>query len=166
MEGTRPLLVEIQALVAETSLATPRRAVVGWDSSRLAMILAVLDSHCGLGLSKHDVYLNVAGGLKIHEPGADMAVAAALISSITQKPLPKGTIIFGEIALSGSTRNPSQSAARLKEAEKLGFTQAIIANQNQKESKSAKKNLEKTTFKVEEVDHLMALVAKLAVNMA
>ncbi|MCJ8322692.1 MAG: DNA repair protein RadA [Rhizobiales bacterium] len=175
MEGTRPLLVEIQALVAETSLATPRRAVVGWDSSRLAMILAVLDAHCGLGLSKHDVYLNVAGGLKIKEPAADMAVAAALISSISQKPLPKGTIIFGEIALSGATRNPSQSAARLKEAEKLGFSQAIIANLHQKKPKNEQKgakngqktaeNEQKMGLKVAEVNHLMDLVAKLAANM-
>ncbi len=169
MEGTRPLLVEIQALVAETSLATPRRAVVGWENSRLAMILAVLDSHCGLGLSKHDVYLNVAGGLKIHEPGADMAVAAALISSITQRPLPKGSIFFGEIALSGATRNPSQSSARLKEAEKLGFERAIIANLNQKKAQKKAKSQNQLTnnskFVVEEVDHLMALVAKLAANM-
>ncbi|MBL1422241.1 MAG: DNA repair protein RadA [Alphaproteobacteria bacterium] len=176
MEGTRPLLVEIQALVAETSLATPRRAVVGWDNSRLAMILAVLDAHCGLGLAKHDVYLNVAGGLKIKEPAADMAVAAALISSISQKPLPKGTIIFGEIALSGATRNPSQSAARLKEAEKLGFNRAIIANLNQKQAKKGAKtgekgvktaeNEAKNTLKIEEVDHLVSLVAKLAADMA
>ena len=88
IEGTRPLLVEIQALVAPTSLGTPRRAVVGWDPSRLSMVLAVLEAHCGVKLGGHDVYLNVAGGLRIQEPAADLAAAAALVSSLAGAPLP------------------------------------------------------------------------------
>jgi DNA repair protein RadA/Sms len=126
MEGTRPLLMEIQALVAPASYGSPRRAVVGWDAGRLAMVLAVLDTHAGLGLSGRDVYLNVAGGLKVSEPAADLAVAAALISSFTGKPLPKDCVVFGEIALSGDVRPASQSEARLKEAAKLGFTRAML----------------------------------------
>lgn len=126
LEGTRPLLVEIQALVAPTSYGTPRRAVVGWDSSRLAMILAVLDARAGLGASGHDVYLNVAGGLEIGEPAADLAAAAALASSLSGRALPKGSVFFGEIALSGDVRPAPQAELRLKEAAKLGFTTAIV----------------------------------------
>jgi DNA repair protein RadA/Sms len=126
IEGTRPLLSEIQALVAPSSYGSPRRAVVGWDSGRLAMILAVLDARAGLGISSHDIYLNVAGGLKIAEPAADLAAAAALISSLTGKPLPKDCVMFGEIALSGDVRPAAQAEARLKEAAKLGFTRALV----------------------------------------
>jgi DNA repair protein RadA/Sms len=125
IEGTRPLLVEIQALVAPTTLGTPRRAVVGWDPNRLSMVLAVLEAHCGVRLSGHDVYLNVAGGLRIQEPAADIAAAAALVSSLTHAPLPATAIYFGEISLSGAVRPVPQSAARLREAQKLGFTRAI-----------------------------------------
>ncbi|MEL6744576.1 MAG: DNA repair protein RadA [Pseudomonadota bacterium] len=127
MEGKRPVLVEIQALVAPSSLGTPRRAVVGWDSSRLAMILAVLEAHCGVRLGGHDVYLNVAGGYRISEPAADLAVAAALVSSLANKPLPDNSVYFGEVSLSGNLRQVSQAAGRLKEAGKLGFDQATFA---------------------------------------
>lgn len=126
MEGTRPVLVEIQALVAPSSLATPRRAVVGWDNSRLAMVLAVLEAHCGVRLGQHDVYLNVAGGYRIMEPAADLAVSAALISSLAGVALPVQSVYFGEISLSGATRPVSHASARLKEAEKLGFGRAIL----------------------------------------
>jgi DNA repair protein RadA/Sms len=126
IEGTRPLLVEIQALAAPTSLGTPRRAVVGWDASRLAMVLAVLEAHCGVRLSGHDVYLNVAGGLRIQEPAADLAVAAALVSSLAHAPLPADAVYFGEISLSGAVRPVSQTAIRLKEATKLGFDRAFV----------------------------------------
>src|SRR5215211_4020952 len=125
MEGTRPLLVEIQALVAPTSLGTPRRAVVGWDQSRLSMVLAVLEAHGGLRLGMHDVYLNVAGGLRITEPAADLAAAAALVSSLSGARLSPDTVFFGEISLSGSVRPVAQAQARLKEAAKLGFASAI-----------------------------------------
>jgi len=126
IEGTRPLLVEIQALVAPTSLGTPRRAVVGWDPSRLSMVLAVLEAHCGVRLSGHDVYLNVAGGLRIQEPAADVAAAAALVSSLAHAPLPADAVYFGEVSLSGAVRPVAQTAARLKEAQKLGFGRAIV----------------------------------------
>ncbi len=126
MEGTRPVLVEIQALAARSSLATPRRTVVGWDSNRLAMVMAVLDSRCDLGVSGNDVYLNVAGGLRIAEPAADLAVAAALISSLTNVAVPAESVLFGEISLSGEIRPVSQADLRLKEAAKLGFQRALV----------------------------------------
>jgi DNA repair protein RadA/Sms len=126
VEGTRPVLVELQALVAPTSLGTPRRAVVGWDPSRLSMVLAVLEAHCGVKLSGHDVYLNVAGGLRIQEPAADLAAAAALVSSLTNAPLPADAVYFGEVSLSGAVRPVSQTPARLKEAAKLGFARAVL----------------------------------------
>lgn len=124
LEGTRPVLVEIQALVAPSSMATPRRAVVGWDSARLAMVLAVLEARCGIAFSGRDVYLSVAGGLRISEPAADLAAAAALLSSLADMPLPPETVILGEIGLSGEIRPVNQSDVRLNEAAKLGFTGA------------------------------------------
>jgi len=126
LEGTRPLLVEIQALVAPAGFGTPRRAVVGWDTGRLAMILAVLDARGGLGIGSSDVYLNVAGGLKVNEPAADAAVAAALVSSFVGQPLPKESVFFGEISLSGDVRVAPQAELRMKEAAKLGFSTAIV----------------------------------------
>ena len=126
IEGTRPVLVELQALVAPTALGTPRRAVVGWDQNRLSMMLAVLEAHCGVKLSGHDVYLNVAGGLRVQEPAADLAAAAALVSSLTNAPLPTDAVYFGEISLSGAVRPVAQTTARLKEAAKLGFGLAVL----------------------------------------
>ena len=126
IEGSRPVLVEIEALVAPSSLASPRRNVVGWDSSRLAMLTAVLEARCGVPLSGRDIFLNVAGGLKIHETAADLAVAAALISSVTGHPAPKRTVFFGEVALSAELRQVAQAEARLKEAAKLGFENAVM----------------------------------------
>jgi DNA repair protein RadA/Sms len=126
IEGTRPLLVEVQALVAEPGYGTPRRAVVGWDAGRLAMILAVLDSRGGVGVSTRDVYLNVAGGLKVGEPAADLAAAAALVSSFANVALPRDTVYFGEISLTGDIRPAPQAELRLKEAAKLGFTNAVV----------------------------------------
>jgi DNA repair protein RadA/Sms len=126
IEGTRPLLVEIQALVAPSALATPRRAVVGWDSGRLAMIIAVLEARCGVTLAGNDVYLNVAGGLRIAEPAADLAVATALLSAVVDRPAPAQAVIFGEIGLSGEVRQVGQTDLRLKEAAKLGFVEAIM----------------------------------------
>ena len=126
MEGSRPVLVEIEALVAPSPLATPRRNVVGWDSSRLAMLTAVLEARCGVPFSGRDIFLNVAGGLKIHETAADLAVAAALISSVTGRPTPKRTVFFGEVALSAELRQVAQAEARLKESAKLGFDNAVM----------------------------------------
>ena len=126
MEGTRPLLVEIQALVAPSALGTPRRAVIGWDSNRLAMVIAVLEAHCAVPLAQHDIYLNVAGGLRITEPAADLAVAAALVSSRLAIALPANTVYFGEVSLSGAVRPVSHAPARLKEAQKLGFVRSVM----------------------------------------
>lgn len=124
LEGTRPVLVEIQALIVRLqSGATPRRAVVGWDSGRLAMLLAVLESRCGLNFSSAEVYLNVAGGYRLSDPAADLAVAAALMSALADKPLPLRSIWFGEVSLSGEIRPVSHAGLRLKEAAKLGFDQ-------------------------------------------
>jgi DNA repair protein RadA/Sms len=126
IEGTRPVLVEVQALVSGSPLATPRRAVVGWDSARLAMVLAVLEARCGLAFTGNEVYLNVAGGLRISEPAADLAVAAALVSSLSGRPVPEDMVVFGEIGLSGEVRSVSQADLRLKEAAKLGFARALV----------------------------------------
>ncbi|MDX5330505.1 MAG: DNA repair protein RadA [Caulobacteraceae bacterium] len=125
IEGSRPVLVEIQALVAPSAYGTPRRAVVGWDSGRLAMVLAVLEARCGLGFGDRDVYLNVAGGLRVTEPAADLAAAAALASSARDVALPQDCVVFGEISLSGDIRQVSRMDGRLKEAAKLGFGRAL-----------------------------------------
>lgn len=127
LEGTRPLLVEVQALVAPAPYGAPRRSVIGWDQSRLSMILAVLEARCGLMFSGSDVYLNMAGGIRITEPAADLAVAAALVSALQGRPVPSEFVFFGEIGLSGEVRAVSQPDQRLKEAAKLGFTKACIA---------------------------------------
>jgi DNA repair protein RadA/Sms len=126
VEGTRPLLVEIQALVAPSPFSSPRRAAVGFDLNRLSMILAVLDARCGVKLGAQDIYLNVAGGLRIVEPAADLAAAAALVSSFSGVPLPNDCVYFGEVSLSGAIRTVGQMGMRLKEAQKLGFTSAVI----------------------------------------
>jgi DNA repair protein RadA/Sms len=155
MEGTRPLLVEIQALVAPTSLGTPRRAVVGWDPSRLSMVLAVLEAHCGVKLGGHDVYLNVAGGLRIQEPAADLAAAAALVSSLANSALPADAVYFGEVSLSGAIRPVAQGPARLKEAAKLGFTRAVIPE-------APRADIAEPGLKITDVASLSSLVADIA----
>ena len=125
IEGTRPVLVEIQALIVRlASGATPRRAVVGWDSGRLAMLLAVLEARCGLNFSSAEVYLNVAGGYRLADPAADLAVAAALISALADKPLAADGVWFGEVSLAGEIRPVAHGAIRLREAAKLGFVNA------------------------------------------
>src|SRR6266700_2346436 len=155
IEGTRPLLVEIQARVAPSALGTPRRAVVGWDQNRLAMVLAVLEAHCGVRLGGHDVYLNVAGGLRIQEPAADLAAAAALVSSLANAPLPADAVYFGGISLSGAIRPVAQTAARLKEAAKLGFTRAFAPKSE---------NAAESTLTVSAIGNLTDLVADIAAS--
>ncbi|MGE4167898.1 MAG: DNA repair protein RadA, partial [Xanthobacteraceae bacterium] len=156
IEGTRPVLVEIQALVAPTSLGTPRRAVVGWDQNRLSMVIAVLDAHCGVKLAGHDVYLNVAGGYRIQEPAADLAAAAALVSSLANAPLPADAVYFGEVSLSGAVRPVAQAAARLKEAAKLGFTRAVVPESARAESTAG--------LRLTDVGSLAGLVADIAAS--
>ena len=127
LEGTRPVLVEVQALTVRlASGATPRRAVVGWDSGRLAMILAVLEARCGLSFSTAEVYLNIAGGYRVQDPAADLAVAAALVSALSERPVAADAVAFGEIALSGEVRPVAHGPMRLKEAAKLGFGSALL----------------------------------------
>ena len=154
VEGSRPVLVEIQALVAPGPAGSPRRTVVGWDSGRLAMVLAVLEARAGLRLSVCDVYLNVAGGLRIGEPAADLAVAAALASSAAACALDFGAVIFGEIGLAGEVRPVSQGAARLKEAAKLGFTHALAP-----EPDGARGEAEGAAIAVTRLTHVRDLVA-------
>ena len=137
IEGTRPVLCEIQALVSPTPHAQPRRSVVGLDSGRLSMILAVLEARCGIPFAGLDVFLNVAGGLKVTEPAADLAVAMALLSAREGSSLPAETVVFGEISLSGAVRASGQTENRLREAHKLGFNAAITANQSSKGVQSA-----------------------------
>ena len=156
IEGSRPMLMEIQALTAPTNLGTPRRAVIGWDSNRLAMIIAVLEARCGVSISNQDVYLNVAGGLRIKEPAADLAVAAALISSITGRSVSSGLIVFGEIGLSGEIRPVNQTNIRLKEGSKLGFTGAICPLELTKNT--SKTPEPKVEMDINSVNHLDDLI--------
>lgn len=154
LEGTRPVLVEVQALTVRlASGATPRRAVVGWDSGRLAMILAVLESRCGLSFSSCEVYLNIAGGYRLSDPAADLAVAGALISALSERPVPSDAVLFGEVALSGEIRPVAHSNVRLREAAKLGFGTAMVP-------KGIKNDGEKIALKnyrtlAEFVDHML-----------
>jgi DNA repair protein RadA/Sms len=156
IEGSRPMLVEIQALVAPAAYGTPRRATVGWDSNRLAMLLAVLETRGGLDLSGRDVYLNVAGGLRIGEPAADLAVAAAIVSALTGAPVPAETVVFGEVGLSGEVRAVGRADARLKEAGKLGFTRAI-APKGRGEKRSGG---EERSIRAKVVAHVTDLIAE------
>ncbi len=154
LEGTRPVLVEVQALTVRlASGATPRRAVVGWDSGRLAMILAVLEARCGMSLSSAEVYLNIAGGYRLTDPAADLAVAAAIISAWSEKEVPATGIAFGEIALSGEIRPVSHANLRMKEAAKLGFDQAWVPAGMERESNGMKTTAFRTLGQF--VDHLL-----------
>jgi DNA repair protein RadA/Sms len=160
LEGTRPLLVEIQALVGPPGPATPRRAAVGWDGNRLAMVLAVLEARCGVAFAGRDVYLNVAGGLKIAEPAADLAVAAALVSALADAVVPEDMVVFGEIGLGGEVRRVSQPELRLREAAKLGFARALLPAQG----KGAKGTPKTIGIELREIAHLHELVAMLAAD--
>ncbi len=155
IEGSRPVLVEIQALVAPSALGTPRRAVVGWDSNRLSMLLAVLDARCGISFGQHDVYLNVAGGLKITEPAADLAASAALLSSFSGVALPVDHVYFGEVSLSGAVGPAAHMTTRLKESQKLGFLEAATPARGELDEKSLE-------LKVHRLSHLSELAVKLS----
>ena len=156
LEGSRPVLVEIQALLAPNAGGSPRRSVVGWDSGRLGMLLAVLESRAGLRMAATDVYLNIAGGLRVTEPAADLAVAAALASAATDTPTSAGMVYFGEVGLSGEVRQVAQADARLKEAQKLGFTGACLPRRIARGNRPAQA-LE--GFALREIGHLTDLVA-------
>jgi len=150
IEGTRPVLVEIQALVAPSPFGTPRRAVIGWDAGRLSMLLAVLEARCGIVLGTQDVYLNIAGGIKIKEPAADLAAAAALISAFKNQPLSPDSVFFGEVSLSGSIRRVSNADGRLAETEKIGFKTCYLPENNTKKRD--------VTIKCQPISHLSDII--------
>jgi DNA repair protein RadA/Sms len=160
LEGTRPVLLEIQALLAPNAGGSPRRAVVGWDAARLSMLLAVLETRCGIRLSASDVFLNVAGGLRVIEPAADLAVAAALVSAATNVPTDPGAVYFGEVGLSGEVRQVAQAEARVKEAAKLGFERVVLP----KRVARGGRGLVGEGLRLEEIGHLADLVEDFAAN--
>ncbi|MEZ5814531.1 MAG: DNA repair protein RadA [Alphaproteobacteria bacterium] len=166
LEGSRPMLVEVQALVAPSSLASPRRSVIGWDPNRLAMIVAVLETRVGVQISGCDIFLNIAGGIRISEPAADLAVAAALISALQNNPLPPETVFFGEVGLAGEVRQVAQPDLRLKEAGKLGFREAVIPVVKKKDDQGggAKKKVAGNDIRVNEIDHVQVLSDLFSVN--
>ena len=159
LEGTRPVLLEVQALLSATGGAAPRRAVVGWDTARLSMLLAVLETRCGLKLAGQDVYLNVAGGLRVSEPAADLAVAAALVSAATGQPTRADSVFFGEVGLSGEVRQVAQAEARLKEAQKLGFAEVMLPRRL---ARGAQALVAPEGLRLNEIGHLSDLVAVFA----
>jgi len=160
MEGTRPVLVEVQALLSPSaSGGSPRRQVVGWDSGRLAMLMAVLESRCRVSLGQNDVYLNIAGGLRINEPAADLAVAAALVSAATDRPTDPDMVFFGEVGLSGEVRQVAQTDTRLREAAKLGFSGATLPR---RVARAGRAPASHDGLRLSEVGHLTDLVAPLA----
>ncbi|WP_235035305.1 DNA repair protein RadA [Roseomonas sp. 18066] len=164
MEGTRPVLVEIQVLLSPSpSGGSPRRQVVGWDSGRLAMLMAVLESRCRVSLGQNDVYLNIAGGLRVNEPAADLAVAAALVSAATDRPTDPEMVFFGEIGLSGEIRQVAQTDTRLREAAKLGFAAATLPRRVARPGRTASAH---DGLKLTEIGHLADLVAPLAAAAA
>ena len=163
LEGTRPVLVEIQALLAPNPGGSPRRSVIGWDSGRLAMLLAVLETRAGLRLNTTDVYLNVAGGLRVSEPAADLAVAAALASAACDRPTSAGTVYFGEVGLSGEIRQVAQAEARLKEAAKLGFDAAALPRRLARGNRLL---APPDGLQLEEIGHIADLVARFAPDSA
>ena len=167
LEGSRPMLVEVQALVAPSSLASPRRSVIGWDPNRLAMIVAVLETRVGVQISSCDIFLNIAGGIRINEPAADLAVAAALISALQGQPLPAETIFFGEIGLAGEVRQIAQPDLRLKEASKLGFREAVIPKIKKNKAKNTgPKKVSGDEIRVSAIDHVQMLADLYAQNGA
>ncbi|QNT77448.1 DNA repair protein RadA [Entomobacter blattae] len=164
IEGTRPVLLEVQALLsARSTEGNPRRSVVGWDNARLNMLLAVLESRCGLKLGQADVYLNIAGGLRVSEPAADLAVAAAIVSAAARKPVAANTVFFGEIGLSGEVRQVSQPALRLREAAKLGFEKGVLPRRIAP-ARHAKFS-SPTGMMLEEIGHIKDLVQQFSATL-
>ena len=159
LEGSRPVLMEVQALLAPNPGGSPRRSVIGWDSSRLSMLLAVLETRAGVRLNQTDVYLNIAGGLRVSEPAADLAVAAAIASAAFETPTSPGMVYFGEVGLSGEVRQVAQAEARLKEAAKLGFDSATFPR---RVAHGNRKLAAPDGLRMEEIGHIADLVARFA----
>jgi DNA repair protein RadA/Sms len=163
LEGSRPVLMEVQALLAPNSGGSPRRSVIGWDSSRLSMLLAVLETRAGVRLNQTDVYLNIAGGLRVSEPAADLAVTAAIASAAFEMPTSPGMVYFGEVGLSGEVRQVAQAEARLKEAAKLGFDSATFPR---RVAHGNRKLAAPDGLRLEEIGHIADLVARFAPESA
>jgi DNA repair protein RadA/Sms len=161
LEGTRPVLVEVQALLSPNPSGTPRRSAIGWDGGRLPMLLAVLEARGGMRLNAMDVYLNIAGGLRVSEPAADLAVAAALVSAATDQPTDADMVYFGEIGLSGEIRQVAQAESRLKEAAKLGFGQATLPR---RVARGNRPLAAPDSLVLTEIGHISDLVARFATN--
>lgn len=155
LEGTRPILVEIQALVSSTSFGTPRRTAIGVDYNRVSLLVAVLDKICGLHLGGSDIFINVAGGVKVEEPAVDLGIVAAMASSFLDKPIDGRTIVLGEVGLAGEVRAVSQMEIRIKEAARLGFTRCLIPKTNAAQlEKTAKIDICKIGSLKEMLDYL------------
>jgi DNA repair protein RadA/Sms len=161
LEGTRPVLVEVQALLSPNPGGSPRRSVIGWDGGRLAMLLAVLETRAGVRLNATDVYLNIAGGLRVSEPAADLAVSAALVSAAFDQPTSAGMVYFGEVGLSGEIRQVAQAEARLKEAAKLGFLQATLPR---RVARGNRPPAAPEAIELAEIGHISDLVSRFASN--
>jgi DNA repair protein RadA/Sms len=159
LEGTRPVLVEVQALLAPNPGGSPRRSVIGWDGGRLGMLLAVLETRAGVRMNQTDVYLNIAGGLRVNEPAADLAIAAAIASAAFDTPTSPGMVYFGEVGLSGEVRQVAQAEARLKEAAKLGFDSAALPR---RVAHGNRKLASPEGLRLDEIGHITDLVAKFA----
>jgi DNA repair protein RadA/Sms len=155
MEGTRPILVELQALASSTNLGTPRRTVLGLDQNRVALLVAVMEKKLGLHLTGHDIFMNVAGGVKIFEPAADLAIMGAIASSFLDKPIAAGTIAIGEVGLTGEVRAVGNIEIRLGEAAKMGFTRCLAPAVNANRL-TTKKKIEVVPVRTvaEAMDHL------------
>jgi DNA repair protein RadA/Sms len=130
MEGSRPLLVEVQALVSTSTYGNARRMAIGIDPNRVSLLLAVLEKRAGLNLAGDDVYVNIAGGMSIEEPAADLSVVAAVASSVRNRGLAPSTVVFGEVGLSGEIRGIPQAALRIREAAQMGFTRVVLPAAN------------------------------------
>lgn len=160
LEGTRPILIEIQALVSSSPYGTPQRVAGGFDSRRLALLLAVLEKRAGCDLGARDVFLNVVGGLTLSEPAVDLGVVIALASSRAERAVRSGTVVFGEVGLTGEIRPVRLSEPRLREARRLGFTRAILAAPDRREAGDGNgRSLDATGFRVETTDSVAGAVA-------
>ncbi|MGZ3597080.1 MAG: DNA repair protein RadA [Syntrophales bacterium] len=139
IEGTRPILIEIQSLVNPSNFGMPRRTTIGVDHNRVALLAAVMDKMCGFRLSGHDIFINVAGGMKVDEPAIDLGIVASMSSSFLDKPIDKGTVVFGEVGLAGEVRGISQMDIRIKEAARMGFVRCIIPQTSSRNGPAEKK---------------------------
>ena len=155
VEGTRPILLEVQALVAPTSYGVPQRTATGFDSRRLQMLLAVLERRAGLHMGQYDVFVNVAGGVRIDEPAADLGMALSIVSSVRDVPADSGAVVIGEVGLGGEIRRVSQAEKRVAEARKLGFTRVILPARNLSVQRSS------SELEVVEVETIVQAIAAL-----